>query len=62
MTSSRFNLGSTLKPLNLFFLQFNKRSGSENLVYYGQASILGRIGNLKYVVFLRTRKPWIELR
>ena len=31
MTSSRFNLGSTLKTLNLSLLQFNERSGSENL-------------------------------
>ena len=31
MTSSRFDLGSTLKTLNLFFLRFNERSGFQNL-------------------------------
>ena len=31
MTSSRFGLGLTSKPLNLSFLWFNERSGSENL-------------------------------
>ena len=33
MTSSRFDLGSTSKTLNLSFLRFNERSGSENFVY-----------------------------
>ena len=32
MTSSRFDLGSTSKTLNLSLLRFNERSGSENLV------------------------------
>ena len=31
MTSSRFDLGSTSKTLNLALLRFNERSGSENL-------------------------------
>ena len=31
MTSSRFDLGSTSKTLNLSFLGFNERSGFENL-------------------------------
>ena len=31
MTSSRFDLGSTSKTLNLSLLRFNERSGSENL-------------------------------
>ena len=30
MTSSWFNLGPTLKNLNIFLLRFIKRSGSEN--------------------------------
>ena len=33
MMSSRFDLGSTLKTLNLFILRFIKRSGSENLAF-----------------------------
>ena len=31
MVQPRFNLGSTLKTLNLSFLQFNERLGFENL-------------------------------
>ena len=31
MVQSRFNLGSTLKTLNLSLLRFNKRFGSKNL-------------------------------
>ena len=31
MMSSRFDLGSTLKTLNLFFLRFNEQSGFQNL-------------------------------
>ena len=33
MTSSRFDLGSTSKTLNLSLLRFNERSGSENLAH-----------------------------
>ena len=32
MTSSRFNLDSTSKTLNLSFLQFNERFGFQNIV------------------------------
>ena len=31
MVRPQFDIGSTLKILNLSFLRFNKRSGSENL-------------------------------
>ena len=34
MVRPRFNLGPTLKTLNLFILRFIKRSGSENLGLY----------------------------
>ena len=33
MTSSRFDLSSILKTLNLSLLQFNKQFGSENHTY-----------------------------
>ena len=33
MTSSRFDLDSTSKTLNLSLLRFNERSGSENFIY-----------------------------
>ena len=36
MTSSRFDLDLTLKLLNLFFLRFNERFGSENIARYNE--------------------------
>ena len=42
MTSSRFDLDSTSKTLNLFFLRFNERSGSENLAKNTNTSDLQR--------------------
>ena len=39
MTSSRFDLGSTSKTLNLSLLRFNERSGSENLACYMEGEV-----------------------
>ena len=36
MTSSRFDLDLTSKPLNLSFLWFNERFGSENIARYNE--------------------------
>ena len=36
MISSQFDLDLTLKPLNLSFLRFNERFGSENIACYNE--------------------------
>ena len=39
MMSSHFDIGSTSKILNLFFLRFNEWSGSENLACEVRAEV-----------------------
>ena len=47
MTSSRFDLGSTSKTLNLSLLRFNERSGSENLGLDETLNVFAGLGLFK---------------
>ena len=56
MTSSRFDLGSTLKTLNLSLLRFNERFGSENLGPQ-TSELTTTITNLELVFNNKSWKP-----
>ena len=48
MTSSQFDLDLTSKPLNLSFLWFNERFGSENIARYNENTGQKRGNNMTF--------------
>ena len=56
MTSSRFDLGSTLKTLNLSLLWFNEQFGSENFGLQ-TSELTTTITNLELVFNNKSWKP-----